>query len=88
MKQTAAKLFSANLFIGCRFDKGRPSQKYRALIGDDDILIGHGRHIGSARRTGTHDNRDLRNAVSGHGGFIIKATSEHIFIGEYLCLMG
>ena len=65
----------------------RTGQEDRALLADNHRLVGHGRHIGTARRAGTHDNRDLGNALGRHIGLIVEDAPEMVAIGKDLGLM-
>ncbi len=71
----------------CRLYQRRTGEKDCALIADDDAFIAHGRNIGPARRAGSHDNRDLRNAEGGHIRLIIEAAAEMIAIREHILLV-
>jgi hypothetical protein len=54
----------------------------------DHRLIGHGRHIGAARRAASHHAGDLRDALRAHIGLIEEDPPEMVAIGEDLGLMG
>lgn len=83
----AAEIFGRDHLSCRRFDQRRTSEKDRSLLLDDDGFIRHGRHIGAARRAGTHDDGDLRNAGRRHIGLIIEDTAEVIAIRKDLVLV-
>ena len=82
----AAQLLGAHLLAGRGFDQRRPAEKDRALLLDDDRLVGHRRHVGAARRARAHDHGDLRDARGRHGGLIVEDPPEMVAIGEHLVL--
>ena len=70
------------------FTKRRAGEENGALILDDDGLVRHRRHIGAARRAGTHHHRDLRNAQGGHVGLVVEDPAEVLAIGKDVVLVG
>ena len=84
----AAQLLGADLLAGRGLDQGRPAQEDRALLLDDDRLVGHRRHVGAARGARAHDHRDLRDAGGRHGRLVVEDPPEVVAIGEHLVLVG
>ncbi len=74
--------------LSCRrLHQWRTSEKDRALVSHDNTLIAHGGYIGAPRRTGSHDNGDLRDTERGHVRLIIKTPAKMITIGEHILLV-
>ena len=82
-----AKGFSVHILSGRFFNQRRSRQKNCALPGDNNRLVGHGRHIGPASGTRAHHNRYLRNARCAHPGLIIKNTAKMIPVWKHLVLI-
>src|SRR5690554_4938006 len=69
-----------------RLHEWRPAEEDRALIAHDDRLIRHRRNVRAARRAGTHDGRDLRDAASAHLRLVVEDPPEVFLVGEHLIL--
>ncbi len=69
------------------FTSGGPPRKIvpwpRTMID----LVGHGGHVGAARRAGAHDDRDLRDAGGRHAGLVEEDAAEMVAVGEHLVLV-
>lgn len=83
-----AQILCAHHFACCRFDQRRATQKDRALIFDNDGLVAHGRHIGSASRARPHHHGDLRDASRAHVGLVEENAAEMVAIRKHLILVG
>ena len=83
----AAEFLGRDHLAGRGLHQRRPAEKNRALIAHDDALVRHRRHIGAARRAGTHHDRDLRNAQRRHLRLIVEDAAEMPFVGENLVLL-
>ena len=88
MNVGAAQFLGGNDFTGCRLHERRTAQENRALIAHDHRLIGHGRHIGTARRATSHHHRDLRNSRRRQVGLVEKDAAEVIAIRKHFVLRG
>ena len=82
----AAQLLGAHLLAGRGFHQRRPAEKDRALLLDDDRLVGHRRHVGAARGARAHDHGDLRDARGRHGRLVVEDPPEVVAVGEHLVL--
>ena len=72
----AAQLLGRDLFARRRLDERRAREKDRAGPLDDDRLVGHRRHVGSAGRARAHDDGDLRNALGRHSRLVVEDPPE------------
>ena len=61
---------------------------YKRQVLDNDGLVAHGRHISAPRRAAAHHHRNLRNALSAHGGLVKKDAPEMVTVGKHLILVG
>ena len=84
----AAEVLGADHLAGRRLHQRRAAEEDRALLLDDDRLVGHRRHIGAARRARAHDHGDLRNALRRHVGLVVEDAAEMIAVGKHLVLVG
>jgi hypothetical protein len=82
-----AQLLRRDDLAGRRLYQRRAGKKDRALIADDDRLVGHGRHIGAAGCATAHHAGDLRNALGRHLGLVIEDRAEMVAVGKDLGLM-
>ena len=83
----AAQLLRTHLFPGRRLHQGRAGEEDRALLLDDDGLVGHRRHIGPAGRTRAHHHGDLGDALRRHARLVVEDAAEVLAVGEHLVLM-
>jgi len=83
----AAKVLRRHFLAGRGLHQRRTAEEDRALIAHDDALVGHGGHIGAARRAAAHHHRDLRDAFSGHGRLIVEDAPEVVAVGEHFVLV-
>ena len=88
MHVPAAQFFGAYLFSGCRLDQRRATKKDSPLAFDDDVLIGHRRHIRPAGCARAQDDRHLRDAKRGHARLIVKNAAEVVAVRENVGLVG
>jgi hypothetical protein len=86
MHVAAAEVLGADHFAGCRLHQRRTAEEDGALVLDDDRLVRHGRHVGTARRAGTHDDADLGNAQRRHVGLVVEDAAEVVAVGENIVL--
>ena len=84
----AAEVFGADLLPGRRLDQRRAGEKDGALAADHDGLVGHGRHIGAARRARPHDHGDLADALRRHHRLIVEDAAEMLAVGKHPVLFG
>ena len=84
----AAQLLCRYDLAGRGFHQGRPSEEDRSLFFDDHRLVGHRRHIGTARRAGSHHRGDLRNTLRRHGRLIVENSPEMLPVREHIILLG
>jgi hypothetical protein len=85
---TAAELFGGDLLAGGGLDQGRAAEEDRALVGDDDRLIGHGRNVGAAGGTGAEDGGQLRDPSGRERGLVVEDAAEVLTVGEHIVLVG
>ena len=83
----AAEILGRDGLAGRRLHQRRAAEKNRALLLDDDRLVGHRGDIGAARRARAHHDRDLRDAGRGHARLIVEDAAEMLAVGEHLGLM-
>ena len=82
----AAEIFSADLFARRRSDQRRSREKDRALVADDDGLVGHRRHVRAAGGARAHHAGDLRHAGGGHVRLVVENPPEMIAVGKHFVL--
>ena len=82
----AAQFLGGDFFAGRGLYERRAAQEDRAGPAHDDRLVGHRRDVRAARRTGPHDDGDLRNAFGRHPCLIEEDAAEVVAIGEDLGL--
>src|SRR6202049_1770266 len=68
-------------------ERGAPAYKHPPLIAHDDGMVGHGRHIGAARRARAVHHRDLRDALRREARLIEKYSAEVLAVGKYFILL-
>ena len=83
----AAQLLGAHLLPGRRLHQRRAAQEDRALILDDDGLVGHRRHIGAACRARPHHHGDLGDALRRHARLVVEDAAEMLAVREHLVLV-
>ena len=86
MQVGTAQVLCADFLTNGSLDQRRATQKDGALLLDNDALVGHGRHVRTACRAGTHDGRDLRNAFRRHVGLVEEDTTEMLAVGKHVSL--
>ena len=86
MDIATAQLLGRHLLAGRRLDQRRTAQKDGAPIPDDDVFVGHGRHIRPAGRTRAHDHGDLGDALGRHAGLVVKDPAEVLTVGKNIGL--
>ncbi len=84
----AAQIFGAHLLASGGLHQRRAAEEDGALIGDDDRLVAHGRHVGAARGARAHDHRDLRNALGAQRRLVVENATEVVAVGKHLVLVG
>ena len=84
----AAKVFGGDDFPRCSFDKRRAGEEDRSLLANDDRLVRHGRHIGSARGTAAHDAGNLRDTLRRQVSLIVEDAAEMFPVREDFVLVG
>ena len=84
----AAQVFGAHDLAGGGLHQRRAAEEDGALVLDDDGLVAHRRHIGTARRTRTHHHRHLRDAGRAQRGLVVEDAAEVIAVGKDLVLVG
>ena len=77
-----------DVLAGRRLHQRRAAQKDRRLVAHHDGLVGHGRHIGAARRARSHHAGDLRDAGRRHGRLVEEDAAEMLAVGKHLVLVG
>ena len=88
MEVAAAQILRADDLPRRRLHQRRACKEDRALIAHDHGFIGHGGHIGPARRAAAHHAGDLRNAARGEVRLIVEDAAEMLTIGEHFRLIG
>ena len=83
----AAEILGAHRLAGRGLDQRRAGEKDRALLLDDDRLVGHRRDIGAARGAGAHHHGDLRDSRRGHARLIVEDAAEMLAVGKHFGLM-
>jgi hypothetical protein len=84
----AAQLLRRHVLTGRGLHQWRPAQEDGALVLHDDRFVAHRRHVRAARRAGTHDHRDLRDADGTHVGLVVEDAAEMFAVGKHLVLVG
>ena len=83
---TAAEVLRADDLAGGRLHQRRSAEEDRALLLDDDGLVGHRRHVGAAGRARAHHRGDLRDALRREVGLVEEDPAEVVAVGEHLVL--
>ncbi|MND90580.1 hypothetical protein D3C80_826670 [compost metagenome] len=83
----AAQFLGRNHFAGRGLHQRRAGEEDRALIAHNHRLIGHGRHIGAARRAASHHASDLRDTRRRHLRLIVEDAAEMIAVRKDFRLM-
>jgi hypothetical protein len=84
----SAQFLGADDFAGRRLHQRRPGEKDRALLADDDRLVRHRWHIGSARGARAHHHADLRDAFGRHRRLVVENAAEMIAVRKDVGLVG
>ena len=84
----AAEVLRCHFLAGRGFHQRRTAKEDRALIAHDDALVGHGGHVGAARRAAAHHHRDLCDAFGRHRRLIVEDAPEVVAVGENFVLVG
>ena len=82
----AAELLGGDFLAGRRLHERRAAEEDRPGAPDDDGLVRHRGHVGAARRAGSHDDGDLRDAFGRHPRLIEEDAPEVVAVGEDLGL--
>ncbi len=82
----AAQLLGGHLLAGRRLHERRAAQEDRALALDDDRLVAHRRHVGSAGGARAHHRGDLRHPQRRHARLVVEDAPEVVAVGEHLGL--
>ncbi|KFB71870.1 MAG: hypothetical protein AW09_002977 [Candidatus Accumulibacter phosphatis] len=82
----AAEILGSHHLAGRCLDQRRPAEKDRSLVLDDDRLVGHRRHVGTASGTRTQHGGDLRDAGRRKIGLIVEDAAEMFLVGKDLVL--
>ena len=82
----AAQFLGADHFAGSRLYQRWPREKNRTLLGNDNRLVGHGRHIGPTGGARTHHRGDLRYILRRHVGLIKENSTKVLAVGKHLVL--
>ncbi len=56
------------------------------LLAHHDGLVGHGRHVGTARGAGAHDHGNLRDALGAHVGLVEEDPPEVLTVRKHFVL--
>ena len=83
----AAQLLGRHFLAGRRLHQRRAAEEDRALLLDDDGLVGHRRHVGAAGRARAHDHGDLGHALRRHARLVVEDAPEMLAVGEHLVLV-
>ena len=83
----AAQLFGGDDLAGGGLHERRSAEEDRALVPDDDRLVGHRRHVGAPGGARSHDDGDLRNAERRHRRLVVEDAAEVIAVGEHVDLV-
>ena len=88
MHQASAELFACDYFsCGC-FHEWWPAQKDRPVPLHDDILIGHGRHVGSSCRAAAQHHGNLWDASWRHLSHVVENATKMPLSWENIALPG
>ena len=71
---------------GRRFHQRRAAEEDGALVGHDDRLVAHGRHVGPAGGARSEHGRDLGDAGGRQVGLVVEDAAEVVPVGEHLVL--
>ncbi len=83
---STAEILGGDRLAGGGLHERRAGEKNRPLTLHDDDLVRHRRDVGSARRAGTKDGRDLRDSRGRHPGLVVEDPAEVIAVGKDLGL--
>ncbi len=86
MHVPAAQLLGRDDLAGGRLHQRRAAQEDRALVLDDDRLVGHRGHVGAAGGARAHHRGHLRDALRGERGLVEEDPAEVVAVGEDLVL--
>ena len=86
MDVAAAEVLGRDDLPGRGLHQGRAAEEDRALVLDDDRLVGHRRDVGAAGGAGAHDAGDLRDAAARQVGLVEEDPAEVLAVGEHLVL--
>jgi hypothetical protein len=82
----AAELLGSDDLTGRGLHQRRAAEEDRALLLDDDGLVGHRRDVGASGGARAHHRGDLRDAAGAHGGLVEEDPAEVLAVGEHLVL--
>ncbi len=88
MESAAAEVLGTDDFTGRGLDQGWSAEEDRALLGDDDRLVGHRRDVGAAGGRGAEHRGEPRDAGGGERGLVVEDPSEVLAVGEDVVLVG
>jgi hypothetical protein len=76
----STQLLRGYIFAGCRFDERGTAEKNRAGTLHDDRLVRHRGDVCTTRRTGAHDDGDLRDTEGGHPRLVVEDPAKVIAV--------
>ncbi len=82
----AAELFGRDDLAGGRLHERRTAQEDRALVFDDDRLVGHRGHVRAAGGARAHHRGDLRDPLRAHARLVVEDAPEMVAVGEHVGL--
>jgi hypothetical protein len=81
-----AELLGGDHLTGGRLHQRRAAEEDRALLLDDDGLVGHRGDVGAAGGARAHHRGDLRDALGAHRGLVEEDPPEVVTVGEDVVL--
>ena len=87
MDIATAQLFSRDDLANRCLDQRRASQKNRALVFDNDGLVAHSRHVGTACGATAHDHGDLPDAQRTHLRLVVENAAKMVAVRKHLILV-
>ena len=82
----AAELLGGDDLAGGGLHQRRAAEEDRALVLDDDGLVGHRRDVGAAGGAGPHHRGDLGDALGAQVGLVEEDPAEVLLVGEDVVL--
>mmetsp|Transcript_45653 Transcript_45653/g.122749 ORF Transcript_45653/g.122749 Transcript_45653/m.122749 type:complete len:344 (-) Transcript_45653:720-1751(-) len=85
---STAKLLSRDILARCSLHERRTAKEDGAVALDNDILVGHCRHVRTTCRARAQDAGDLREARGRHVRLVVEDAAKVHAIREHLVLQG